>query len=245
MKIALASAQVIDKDIPFNLQSMIAAIRECSGRADLILFGEAALQGFDSLCWDYEKDKLTAVCLTDAPIRQMQEAARKSAIAVSFGYIERVAEALYSSQIVIDSSGAVIHNFHRVSVGWKQYWLTDGHYREGDRFEAFSYKGKRLAIGLCGDLWTEGRPEEMKALHADAVLWPVCCGYGIDEWNSKTKYEYAEQAARCGDRVLFVDPTYTAPDAAERTTSAAIYFKNGRIEAERPAGESGILIVEV
>ena len=85
----------------------------------------------------------------------------------------------------------------------------------------------------------------MKALYADAVLWPVCCGYSIDEWNNKTKYEYAEQAALCGDCVLYVDPTYADPDAKERTTSAAICFKNGRIEAERPAGESGILIVEI
>ncbi len=245
MKIALASAQIIDKDIAFNLQSMISAIRNCSGQADLILFGESVLQGFNSLCWDYEKDKLMAVSLTDTPIRQMQEAAKEYEIAVSFGYIERVGELLYSSQIVIDSSGAVIHNFHRVSEGWKYYWLTDDHYREGDAFEVFSYKGKQLAIGLCGDLWTEGRPEEMKALNADVVLWPVCCGYSIDEWNNKAKFEYAEQAALCGDCVLFVDPTYADQDPTERTTSAAIYFKNGKIEAEQPAGESGILIVEI
>lgn len=245
MKIALASAQVINKNITFNLQSMIAAIRDCSGQSDLILFGESVLQGFNSLCWNYKKDKFMAVSLTDTPICQMQEAAKEYGIAVSFGYIERVGELLYSSQVVIDSSGAVIHNFHRISVGWKYYWLTDDHYREGDAFEVFSYKGKRLAIGLCGDLWTEGRPAEMKALNADVVLWPVCCGYSVDEWNNKVKYEYAEQAALCGDCVLLVDPTYAYPNTTERTTSAAIYFKNGRIEAERPAGESGILIVEV
>lgn len=245
MKIALASARVIDKDIDFNIQSMIEAIQECSGQADLILFGESVLQGFNSLCWDYEKDKLMAVSLTDMPIRRMQEAAKEYGIAVSFGYIERIGEFLYSSQIVIDITGTVIHNFHRVSVGWKYYWLTDDHYREGDAFEVFSYKGKQLAIGLCGDLWTEGRPEEMKALNADVVLWPVCCGYNIDEWNEKVKYEYAEQAALCGDCVLFVDPTYADTDAAELTTSAAIYFTRGRIEAEQPAGESGILIVEI
>ncbi len=245
MKIALASSRVIDKDIDFNIHSMLEAIRDSSGRADMILFGESVLQGFNSLCWDYEKDKYMAVSLTDAPICRMQEAAKEYEIAVSFGYIEKVGELLYSSQIVIDSNGTVIHNFHRVSEGWKDCWLTDDHYREGDAFTVFAYQGKRFAIGLCGDLWTEGRPEEMKALNVDVILWPVCCGYDIDEWNSKAKFEYAEQAALCGECVLFVDPTYTAPDIMARTTSAAIYFKNGKIAAELPAGESGILIVEI
>ena len=94
---------------------------------------------------------------------RIRDAARHSQIAVSFGYIERAGDALFSSQMVIDASGAVIHNFHRVSVGWKEYWHTDGHYREGATFEAFSYLGKRLAIALCGDLWTEGRPRRCAA----------------------------------------------------------------------------------
>lgn len=245
MKIALASALIIDKDIEFNIRSMIAAIQACSGQADLIFFGESVLQGFNSLCWDYEKDKFMAVSQADVPIRRMQEAAEEYGIAVSFGYVERVGELLYSSQIVIDSSGTVIHNFHRISVGWKNYWLTDDHYREGDTFEVFEYQGKRLAIGLCGDLWTEGRPEEMKALNADVVLWPVCCGYNINEWNDKVKYEYAEQAALCGECVLFVDPTYADQDITERTTSAVVHFKNGRIELEGCAGKSSVLIVHV
>ena len=59
------------------------------------------------------------------------------------------------------------------------------------------------------------------------------------------KFEYAKQAALCGNCVLFVDPTYVDPNAKVCTTSAAIYFKNGRIEAELPVGKSGILVVEV
>ena len=59
MKIALASAPVKNRNIEFNLQSIIAAMENCSDKADLVLFGESALQGFDSLCWDYETDILS------------------------------------------------------------------------------------------------------------------------------------------------------------------------------------------
>lgn len=49
-------------------------------------------------------------------------------------------------------------------------------------------------MALCGDLWTNGRPEEMKAVGADAVLWSVWCDYNADKWNNTIKYEYAKQA---------------------------------------------------
>lgn len=41
--------------------------------------------------------------------------------------------------------------FHRVSIGWKEYTQTDGHYCEGKHFNAFEYEGKRFAVALCGD----------------------------------------------------------------------------------------------
>ena len=163
MKIALASAPVKNRNIEFNTQAMIEAMNKASGQADVILFGESVLQGFDCLCWDYETDQHMAVALTDAPIQRMRKAAKQYGIAVSFGFIERIDDNLYSSQIFIDSDGEIVTVFHRISIGWKEYDKTDDHYREGMHFEKFCCGVKSFAIGLCGDLWTDGRPEEMKA----------------------------------------------------------------------------------
>ena len=89
MKIALASSPVKNRNIEFNMQAIIDAMNKASGQADVILFGESVLQGFDSLCWDYETDEHMAVALTDAPIQRMRKAAKQYGIAVSFGFIER------------------------------------------------------------------------------------------------------------------------------------------------------------
>lgn len=245
MRIALASAPVKNKNIEFNLQTMIDAMEKTSGQADVILFGESVLQGFDSLCWDFETDKNMAVALTDAPIQRMCEAARHNGIAVSFGFIERVEDLLYSSQIFIGADGEIANVFHRISVGWKEYTKTDDHYREGAHFEKFSYGEKTFSIGLCGDLWTDGRLEEMKALNADVVLWPVWCDYKADEWNNSIKYEYAEQAALCGDCVLLVNPFCADSEATDAAAGGAAYFKNGSIVADMPSGSSGVVIVEI
>ena len=245
MKFALASAPVKNRNIEFNIQAMIDAMNKIKDQADVIVFGESVLQGFDSLCWDYERDKHMAVSLEDAPIRRMCEAAKQCGIAVSFGFIERIEDALYSSQIFIGSDGEIVTVFHRVSMGWKEYSKTDDHYREGKHFKKFRYAGKSLAIGLCGDLWTDGRPEEMKALNVDVVLWPVWCDYKPDEWNSSIKYEYAEQAALCGDCVLLVNPYCADATETDAAAGGVVYFKNVSISADMSSGNSGIIIVEI
>jgi len=224
---------------------MIDMMEQVSGQSEVILFGETALQGFDSLNWDYETDRHMAVAVTDAPITRMREAAIKFDLAVSFGFIERIADKLYSSQIFIGPDGSIVHVFHRVSVGWKEFDRTDDHYREGKRFEAFSFAGKTFAIGLCGDLWTDGRPEEMRALQVDVVLWPVWCDYSPGEWNGTIKYEYAEQAALCGDCVLLVNPYSADPAETDTAAGGAACFRSGKITSELSSGSSGILLVEV
>lgn len=245
MKIALASAPVKTRDIEFNMRAMTDAMNKASGQADVILFGESVLQGFDCLCWNYETDKQMAVSLTDAPIQRMCEAAREYGIAVSFGFIEHIDDILSSSQIFIGSDGEIINVFHRISVGWKEYDKTDEHYREGKNFQKFRYGGKSFATGLCGDLWTDGRPEEMKAMEADIVLWPVWCDYNADEWNNNIKHEYAEQATLCGDCVLLVNPYCADADVTGAAAGSAACFKGGRIAAEMPSGQSGMIIVEI
>lgn len=245
MKIGLASSNVITRDIQHNLSSILQTIKQLNGSADMVLFGESSLQGFDCLTWKYEIDRHIAVSQNDSVIMQIRDSAKRNRIAVSFGYIERTEASLFSSQIVIDNKGDVIHNFHRVSIGWKEYWHTDNHYCEGASFESFSYSGKTFAIGLCGDLWTEGRPEEMKALNANIVLWPVWCDFSAERWNGSIKYEYARQAALCGDHVLYVNPFCADPDVVDSASGGSVYFKTGLIAEEIPAGKSDILIVEL
>lgn len=245
MKIALASIPVKNRNISFNIQNMLDAIQACTGLADIILFGESVLQGFDCLSWDYKADCSVAVTLADLPIRLLCEAAKKNRIAVSFGFIEREKECLYSSQVFIDADGRIMNVFHRVSIGWKDCSRTDTHYCEGTNFHSFSYGGKNFAIGLCGDLWTDGRPAEMKALNVNVILWPVWCDYDADDWNQDIKYEYAAQAGLCGRDVCLVNPFCADVGAECRSVGGSVHFHEGRIVSEHPAGTAGILIVDI
>ena len=62
MKIALAPARIINRDIKYNLSQMERCMAEAQKEgAGLVCFGETFLQGFDSLTWRFETDRAMAV----------------------------------------------------------------------------------------------------------------------------------------------------------------------------------------
>lgn len=77
MRILLASAPVINREIDFNLQTLLEYMKAYRGKVELIVFGESILQGFECLCWDYEKDRSVGIALEDAPVRRIRAAAKE------------------------------------------------------------------------------------------------------------------------------------------------------------------------
>ena len=52
-------------------------------------------------------------------------------MAIAFGYIEREDDTIYSYYAFIED-GDFVHNYRRMSVGWKESPETDNHYKEGE-----------------------------------------------------------------------------------------------------------------
>ena len=55
MKIGLVSYEFNNGKIEYNIKKIEKAIIFGNGKADLLCFGEAFLQGFDSLSWQLQK----------------------------------------------------------------------------------------------------------------------------------------------------------------------------------------------
>ena len=149
MKIGLVSYRCENKDISFNVSQIERAMEEAGGKVDLLCFGEAFLQGFDSLCWEYESDRQMAVGLHSETIRRLRGLTVQYGTALLTGYIEKEQDRLYSSCVVL-ADGGIIRNYRRISKGWKAYWKTDGHYCEGTETRAFQLCGKEMMLALCG-----------------------------------------------------------------------------------------------
>lgn len=244
MKIALAAVGFITKDINYNFEKIKEIVEKYSDQVDLILFGESFLQGFDCLSWDYSKDINMAIDLDYELINEIRSLCKIYQVSLSVGYIEKDKDKIYSSQLTIDKNGEILDNFRRISIGWKEP-IADSHYVEGEGFGKFTYLNKSISVALCGDLWYEENCIQMKNLNSDIVLWPVYTDFNYQEWNENIKYEYAEQAEKCGNKVLYVNSHCLDRSSYDIARGGAVLFNQGEIESEIPAGEEGVLIVEV
>lgn len=248
MRIGLAAVGFKDKDIDYNKNTIINLMKQYSGNADMLVFGESFLQGFEVLTWKYEEDKYIAKELTDAVITEISEKAKQYDIAVSFGFIEidNKTEELHSTQITIGDDGKIVNVFRRVSEGWKEGdAINNLHYTEGREFPKFTYKGYNFSVGLCGDFWYDDNADIVKNMNVDAVLWPVYTDYNAEEWNNKVCYEYEEQAGKIGKKVLLVNSVCLNRKNDETASGSASAIINGKINRYLPAGEEGVLVIEI
>ena len=236
MRIGLVSYRCKNKDLAFNLGQIERAMREAHENVDLLCFGEAYLQGFDSLCWSYEADREMALETTSDSILQLAQWTEQYHTALLTGYIERAQERLYSSCIVL-ADGKMIHNYRRISRGWKEYSKTDAHYAEGNETGAFRFRGQNITLALCGDLWDF--PGRFKT--DGLLIWPVYVDFSIAEWEQGELADYARQASLAASHVLMVNPI----DRDAENHGGAFFFKNGTIVGRTPFDQEKILIVEV
>lgn len=244
MNIALAAVGFKTSNIEYNKNKIIDILEKYSKNNDLVVFGETFLQGFNCLCWDFEKDKYLAFSKDDKIIKDIGMKAKKCKTAVSFGYVEREGDKLFSSQLTLDKDGKIADNYRRISTGWKEP-VADAHYCEGESFHSFTLAGKSLSVGLCGDLWYDNNVQAMQALATDIVLWPVYVDYDFNAWNASIKLEYATRAKRFARHVLLVNSVCLEPDTFELARGGATYFHDGDISCEMPAGEEEVLEVAV
>lgn len=247
MRVALAAVGFKTGDMEHNKNRIIKVMKSTTGLAELVLFGETFLQGFECLSWVYEKDKDIAVTQDCELIGEIRQAAIENDIAVSFGYVERDGERLYSSQLTIGRNGETINNYRRVSVGWREQF-TDGHYCEGEDFPSFTFEGRTLSVGLCGDFWSDELIARMNRVKKDIILWPVYTDFNYSEWNSSVKLEYADQAGLLGGDVLYVNSyclDHVMKENEELARGGAVWFHDGVICRETLSGSESVLIVRV
>lgn len=244
MKCALAAIGFINEDIQHNKNVIMETMVKCSDEADIVIFGEAFLQGFYGATFETEHDEKLALSQNDLIIKEICSVAKEYKIAVSFGFIEKAEGYFYSSQMTIDSNGNIIDVYRRVSPGWKEEFANE-QYREGKGFHIFSYMDRKIVVGLCGDFWFDENINEVKQVLPDVVFWPVYTDFNYNEWNTSMKYEYAEQAGKIGGKVLYVNSVCKDKDEDEIARGGAVLFIDGKIGREIPAGKEGILFVEV
>ena len=244
MKIALIAALSETNQPEANFRRMQDWARKAKAAgADLALFGEAYLQGFEAMCFDYQQDIEKTFSSGSRIIARICAFAKETGIALGFGWYENHHGAIHASYLLVSNEGVPMANYRRVSPGWKEPG-AHADYREGKEFLSLHYKGKTLALMLCGDFWEDHLLPaivEMDA-HADAFLWPVHCDYAVSDWEAGVREEYRERTQILEHPVLFINNYAKPPDRAK---GGLYHWHQGRTVAALEMGEEGMLVVTI
>ena len=240
MNIFLISCFNRSENIDFNLSQIekFCCIGSEEG-IDLICFGEAFIQGFDSLCWNFEIDKDVALDIESSEISYLCSIASRYSIAVSSGFIEYYDGCIFSSNIVIDKKGDIINIYRRVSPGWKED-KASSKYMEGSSFNSFILNGMSFSTVICGDLWFDKNIQKISGLNTDIVLWPLYIDYSIDEWNNQAIFEYAEQTKDIKAPALMINSI-----TENGANGGCAVFQNGYIKKKSDMGIESILLFSI
>ncbi len=238
----MAGLTTVTGDVEGNTVRLVAELERYRGcGVDAVLTCEAYLQGFESVTFEPTADRAAAIT-TDAPGHEpITEAVRRTGITAGYGCVERDGDRFYSTYRLVSPDGVLLEQ-RRISTGWREEWADPAVYAVGEDVQVVEWKGRRTAVALCGDLWSD--QPRFTGLGIDLLLWPVFVSFPPHQWLTEELGAYAEQSATVAPQALLVNGAATGEDG-EYTAGAAL-LADGRVAAASGFdGQDTCLLVQI
>lgn len=160
MKIALAQINVLIGDFEGNIEKMKAAVANSKSKgADIICFPELSITGYPPR--DFLEFNDFDVRAQKA-IAQLCEVAQDIAIVVGAPTVNPVIEGkdLYNSAYFL-ADGKVQHVQHKTLLPTYDIFDEYRYFEPASEFKVVKYKGKKIALTVCEDIWNIGNENPM------------------------------------------------------------------------------------
>ena len=192
MKIALAQLNFFVGDFAGNLQKMLDAVEEARRQgADLVCFPELATCGYpprDFLEFD------DFIRRAENSIARLCEVAKGIAIAVGSPSRNPVIEGkdLFNSAYFL-ADGQIQHIYHKVLLPTYDVFDEYRYFEPGSEFNIVEYKGKRIALSICEDLWNLGNENPLYTIVPLDEMMPHRPDFILNLSASPFTYSHAEE----------------------------------------------------
>ncbi len=155
MKIAIAQQNYHIGNFDANAQKILAAIEEARNmQADIIVFSELAVCGYPPRDFLEFSDFINRCNMV---LEKIREQSKGIAVAVGCPTVNPMKEGkdLFNSAYFI-ADGEILHIAHKALLPTYDIFDEYRYFEPATSFETFVYKGKRIALTICEDIWNVG-----------------------------------------------------------------------------------------
>ncbi|MFA5183646.1 MAG: NAD+ synthase [Syntrophales bacterium] len=200
MKLALAQINPIVGDLEGNVSKITKKIAEAKAMsADLIVFPELALTGYPP------EDLLLKPQFVSANLAALKEVAVAArGPAVYLGFVDRKGPALYNAAAFI-VDGKIKTVYHKNNLPNYGVFDEKRYFQAGTRPEVVAYKGLKIGLGICEDLWVEKGPYLAEARSGAKLILNINASpYHLGKVKEREKLVKA-RAKKTGAHVVYVN----------------------------------------
>jgi NAD+ synthase (glutamine-hydrolysing) len=191
MKIALAQLNFFVGDFDGNVSKMLAAVETAKQQgADLVVFPELSTCGYpprDFLEFD------DFIRRSQRAVLKLAEAAQGIAIAVGSPSKNPVVQGkdLYNSAYFLED-GQIKHVQHKALLPTYDVFDEYRHFEPAKEFSVVEFKGKRIALSICEDLWNLGNENPLYTVVPMDEMMPQKPDLIVNLSASPFNYEHAK-----------------------------------------------------
>jgi NAD+ synthase (glutamine-hydrolysing) len=154
MKIALAQINPTIGDYPGNMEKIMAAAEKAIGLScDLVVFSELVISGYPP------RDLLEKKDFVDANLKHLQKLiASINGVGVICGFVDKNAgeggNPLFNSAVLF-ADGKILHKVNKRLLPTYDVFDETRYFESGTECTSFPYKGCRLGLTICEDIWND------------------------------------------------------------------------------------------
>ncbi len=234
MKIALAQINPIVGDIMGNTEKIISIIKKT--KADIVVFPELSITGYSP------QDLLLRKNFTDENMQALKKIVsstkRKAAIV---GFVEKAYGSLYNSAaIIVDLHIVEIH--HKICLPNYAIFDEKRWFKEGNHATMFEFKGKKIGVSICEDIWFPETAKKQKYKGADLIINISASPYEkgkIDAVENILKQRWQENKVS----IIYVNQVGAQDGIVYYGHS--MYFKNGKVIAKCKDFEEDVMVIYI
>ena len=192
MKLAIAQLNYHIGNFDGNTDKMLQAVAEAkTNGADIICFGELATCGYPPRDFLEFEDFIE---LAEQSIQRLAKAAQDIAIVVGSPRKNPVIEGkdLYNSAYFL-ADGKVQHIANKALLPTYDIFDEYRYFEPASEFEVLTYKGKKIALTICEDIWNVGNENPLYTICPLDELMPQQPDFVINLSASPFAYNHAEK----------------------------------------------------